>query len=266
MLSKARFHSLLKFTRKKERAEAGLFFVEGWRWLEEALDLPEPAECVLVVAGASRSAAEAGLLARARATAKEFSEVSAEQLARLTENVHPPGVAALVRWKARRVDELGATLPLAGPSLVLALDAVGDPGNAGAIVRTADWFGAAGVIFGAGSVEPTNPKAARATMGSLFHLPIALAGELPPTLERLRLAGFSAVGAALEGDDMRAFAWPERCALVVGNEAGGIQPSVAASLDRTVRIPSFGRAESLNVAVASALLTADWRRSFPPPA
>ncbi|MGH8019463.1 MAG: TrmH family RNA methyltransferase [Opitutaceae bacterium] len=265
MLSKARFHSLLKFSRKKERTAAGMFFVEGWRWLEEALDLAQPPECVLAVAEAPRSAAEAGLLARARATAKEFHEIPPEKMARLTDNVRPPGVAALVRWQPGRVDDLDATLPRNGPALVIALDGVSDPGNAGTIVRTADWFGAAGIVFGSGSVEPINPKTVRATMGSLFRLPIAIAEGLSPTLKRLRLAGFSAVGATLDGEDLRAFPWPERCVLVIGNEANGIRSSLAASLDRRVRIPSYGRAESLNAAVAAALLTADWRQRHPPP-
>lgn len=258
MLSKTRFQSLLGFTRKKERAESGRFFVEGWRWLEEALALPQPPACVLAVAGAPRSAAEETLLARARAVAGEFLETTPEQLARLTETVHAPGVAALVSWQpAMSVEPC-----VAGGSeaaLVVALDAVGDPGNAGTIIRTADWFGAAGVILGDGSVEPTNPKVVRSTMGSLFHLPIAQPGALAPALEAMRARGFATVGAALDGVELPAFRWPERTVLVIGNEANGIQPAVAAALDHRVRIPAHGRAESLNAAIAAAVLMADWR-------
>lgn len=260
MLSKTRFQSLLAYTRKKERAESGMFFVEGWRWLEEALALHEPPECVLALAGAPRTAAEEAMLARARAAAREFHETTPEQLAKLTETVSAPGVAALVRW--RPVATAEACAPAVGDAtaeLVIATDAVGDPGNAGTIIRTADWFGAAGVILGEGSVEPTNPKVVRSTMGSLFHLAIAQPGALAPAIQALRARGFAAVGAALDGVELPAFRWPARTVLVIGNEANGIQPAVAAALDHRVRIPAYGRAESLNAAVAAAVLMADWR-------
>lgn len=259
MLSKAKFLAWLELTRKKERAAAGAFFVDGWRWLEEALALPEPPLAVLVAENAARSPAEAALLERARAIAQEFHEAAPEQLARLTGAVQPPGVAALVRWAPASIDTVLRALPVAGPAIVVALDAVGDPGNAGTIVRSADWFGAAAVIFGAGSVEATNPKTVRATMGSLFHLPVA-AAPLAETLPRLREAGFVAVGAALDGEALPEFRWPERVALVLGNEAAGISPEVLGALDRRVRIPARGRAESLNAASAAAVLLADWRR------
>jgi len=261
VLSKTRFQSLLAFTRKKERTAQGCFFVEGWRWLEEALALPEPPECVLALAGAPRSAAEEALLARARTVARESHEATPEQLAKLTETVTAPGVAALVRWApATTLDTLVSLAPSgADPALVVALDAIGDPGNAGTIIRTADWFGGAGVVFGDGSVEPTNPKVVRSTMGSLFHLPVAEPGPLAPALAALRARGFAAVGAALDGVELPQFRWPGRTVLVIGNEANGIQPAVAAALDHRVRIPAHGRAESLNAAIAAAVLMADWR-------
>lgn len=262
MLSKTRFQTLLQFTRKKERAASGTFFVEGWRWLEEALALGEPPECVLVTPDAARSTREAELLERARSRAREFFEVTPDQLGRLTDNVSAPGVAALVRWRPQTADAFLATVSGPGSALVLALDAVADPGNAGTIVRTADWFGANGVVFGGESVEPTNPKTVRSTMGSLFHLPVAEVNALETITGRLKEAGFVVVGAALDGEELPAFRWSERCVLVVGNEASGIRPGVLATLDRRVRIPAFGRAESLNAGVAAAVLVADWRRCY----
>lgn len=263
MLSKTRFQTLLQYSRKKERIDQGLFFVEGWRWLEEALALAEPPECVLATAGAARTPAETALLERARACARESHEATPDQLARLTDSVSAPGVAALVRW--RPAQDIHLLNTAAGAlSLVVALDAVGDPGNAGTIIRTADWFGASAVILGEGSVEPTNPKVVRSTMGSLFHLPIVDRGALPPVLADLHAQGYTTVGAALDGVELPSFQWPARTVLVVGNEAHGIQSAVAAALDHRVRIPAHGRAESLNAAIAAAVLMADWRsRSGP---
>lgn len=263
MLSKARFQFLLQLTRKKERVAAGRFLVEGWRWLEEALALPEPPECVLATPDAARTEQEHALLVRARDAAQEFSEITPEQLARLTGNVSAPGVAAVVRWRPPPLESITAEVSLQKTALVVALDAVGDPGNAGTIMRTADWFGATGVVFGAESVEPTNPKVVRSTMGSLFHLPVVDGVALEETLLKLRAAGMVVVGAALEGEELPAFEWPQQCVLVVGNEANGIRADVRALLDRTVRIPAYGRAESLNAAVAAAVLMADWRRAWP---
>ncbi|BET66261.1 TrmH family RNA methyltransferase [Opitutales bacterium ASA1] len=260
MLSKTRFHDLVQYTRKKTRAETGRFFVEGWRMLEEALALPTPPLLVLSVPDAPRSPRETALLERARGVAHECVEIDAGRLARLTDNVQAPGVAALVEWSPVAIDRLVRSLPRAGDALILALDRVADPGNAGTIVRTADWFGASGVVLGAGSVEPSNPKVVRSTMGSLFHLPVATSDNLGESIAALRESGCVSVGAALEGEDLRDFTWPERCALVIGNEANGIDPTLLARLDHRVRIPGYGRAESLNAAVAAALLAADWRR------
>jgi TrmH family RNA methyltransferase len=262
VLSKTRFQALQQFNQKKERAGAGVFFVEGWRWLEEAVNRRDGLDCVLATRDAARDPAEVALLERARAAARESFEVTPEQLGKLTDNISAPGVAALVRWRPATMEQLVAGMAPNDPALAVALDAVGDPGNAGTIVRTADWFGAAAVVFCTGSVEPTNPKALRATMGSLFHLPIADGAFLPQALTQLRVAGFVAVGAALDGDELSEFAWPKRTVLVVGSEANGIQPDVLMALDRRVRIPGYGRAESLNAAVAAAVLMADWRRSF----
>lgn len=257
MLSKTRFQTLSAYTRKKAREADGLFFVDGWRWLEEVLALPEAPECVLAVPGAARNATETALLERARRRARAFYEAGPAQLARLTGSVQAPGVAALVRWRPAAFTPDG--LP-AGPGLIVAMDAVQDPGNAGTIVRSADWFGAAGVVFGPGTVEPTNPKLVRSTMGSLFHLPVSEGEPLPHVIGRARAAGFRAVGAALDGEPLPAFRWPERTLLIVGNEAGGISDSVRNCLDARVLIPSYGRAESLNASVAAAVLMAEWRR------
>ena len=263
MLSKTRFQTLLAFTRKKERASQGRFFVEGWRWLEEALALPTPPECVLVAEDAPRSASEETLLARARAVAREYHEATPKQLARLTESATPPGVAALVPWAPATQLPRRSLAP--GPRLLVALDAVADPGNAGTIIRTADWFGASGVLMGDRCVEASNSKLIRSTMGSLFHLPIVRAGTLLSEFQGLRESGYTVVGASLTGEALPGFTWPQRTVLVIGNEANGIQPDVAAALDLGVRIPSHGRAESLNAGIAAAVLMADWRARGVPP-
>jgi TrmH family RNA methyltransferase len=259
VLSKARFQSLLSYSRKKERIADGVFFVDGWRWLAEALASPGVLRCVVAVPGAARTDSERSLLDAASEKAGEFHEALPAQVAKLAGAVSSSGVVALVNWSPMDFRAFLGRVASPGAGLVAVLDSVSDPGNAGTVVRTGDWFGARGVLFGAGSVEPSNPKVVRSTMGSLFHLPIATSGNIAEDLAELRQSGFVTVGAVLNGEDSMDFPWPERVALVVGNEAHGISAEVAAEIDHGVSIPSFGRAESLNAAVAFAVLTGGWR-------
>lgn len=261
VLSRGQFHDLLQYTRKKTRVGTDRFFVDGWRWLEDVLARSEPPEAVVAVAGAARSPQEAALLGRAREIAGTYFEASDDQVARLAGSVSSPGVVALVRWRAASLTELIASLPPSGPALVVAFDRLADPGNAGALIRTADWFGAAGVLFGDGCVDPTNAKAVRATMGSLFRLPVACTTDWQAAFSGLRAAGFSIAAATTAGEATGGAAWGERIGLIIGNEARGIDPALLSQADRLVRIPKYGGAESLNAAIAGGIMMADWRRA-----
>lgn len=262
VLSKARFQSLQRYSHKKVRIADGAFFVDGWRWLAESLASSGVLQCVIAVPGAARTDAEQRLLETALAKAEEFHEALPEQVAKLAGTVSSSGVVALVNWSPSKFPDFLARVVQPGSGLVAVLDSVSDPGNVGTLVRTGDWFGARGVLFGSGSVEPSNPKVVRSTMGSLFHLPIATSGNLAENLAELRRSGFVTVGAVLDGEDSMDFRWPGRVALVVGNEANGISAEVVAEIDHGVRIPSFGRAESLNAAVAFAVLAGGWRNQY----
>ncbi len=138
--------------------------------------------------------------------------------------------------------------------LLLIVDRVQDPGNLGTMIRTADAAGAAAVALTPGTVDPLNPKAARATMGALFHLPVA---EMHP--DRLR-AALSAHRVRLLAADTggtvtaRDAEYTRPLAVAVGNEGEGLAPAWLAAADQVVRIPIAGRAESLNAAVAAAIL------------
>ena len=150
---------------------------------------------------------------------------------------------------------------LDGDGVVLVLLEVRDPGNLGTAVRAADAAGAAGVVVAGQAVDPFNPKALRATAGSAFHLPIAVAATLEDALGPLREQGRAVLGAvARGGTSLWTATLPRRAAVVVGGEAAGLGDAVLASLDALVTIEMTGRAESLNVGVAAALLCFEWRR------
>ena len=137
---------------------------------------------------------------------------------------------------------------------------MGDPGNLGTILRTAGWFGARGVLLGRGCVDPFNDKVVRATAGSLFHVPLIGDVDLPVTLGAARAAGFRVVVADAAGAiDLPDWRPPGRSIIVLGSETHGPSPSVRAAADLAVRVPRFGRGESLNVAIAAGILLAHAR-------
>lgn len=169
----------------------------------------------------------------------------------------PQGVIALFPY---RTGQLGLFLerPLSDfPSCrLLILEAVQDPGNVGTLIRTADAFALDGVILTDSCASVWNPKTIAASMGSLFHIPLMeVAGGLDPTLILLKKAGFELLASGLEGEDLaEAETFRPRLALILGNEGSGLSSGALEHADRVLRVPMPGRAESLNVASAGAIL------------
>ena len=167
----------------------------------------------------------------------------------LSDSTTPQGVVAV----ARRPDTSLSALP-ADASLVLMLVNVGDPGNAGTLVRSAAAAGADAVVFATGSVDPFSPKTVRASAGLVARAPVVTAG-LDGAVERLRAASITLIGAEASAErscyevDLSA-----RIAIVVGNEAAGLPPGARTAVDTTVSIPMPGGVESLNVGIAGSLL------------
>jgi TrmH family RNA methyltransferase len=167
---------------------------------------------------------------------------------RIADTVTPQPVLAVVGFDPATLDEIK------GVSMVMVCVDVRDPGNAGTMIRTADAAGVGAVVCCDGTVDPTNPKAVRASAGSLFHVPTVVGGDAVTVIETLRGWGFTAAGTVVHaGDDYTRFDWHQKVAAVFGNEASGLGPSVVEHLDHRLTIPMEGRAESLNVGVASAV-------------
>lgn len=178
--------------------------------------------------------------------------VSARVLDRLADSVTPQGVVAVAEQRSARLEDV------VGRGVLVVLCGVADPGNAGTVVRTADFAGAAGVVVSAGSVDPYNPKAVRAAAGSTGHLPIIAGVDLEDVLAACRRAGqalvaLDAAGDLLLGTDPLP---PHPLALLVGGEAHGLPAAVAAAADAVAAVPRHGRAESLNLAAAAAIAIA----------
>lgn len=161
---------------------------------------------------------------------------------------HPQGVLAVARIPSWRFE---AVVDVPGDAVILLLDAVQDPGNLGTLTRTAEALGAAAVVALPGTVDPWNPKSVRAAAGSLFRVPILTSGW-DEAERQLRRAGYRLLAAEAGGEPPRAA--DRRVALVMGNEGVGISPEIRTAVDGMIGIPLRGRAESLNVAAAAAIL------------
>lgn len=249
MLSRREERLLRSLRQRKAREQEGLFLAEGVRAVEDLAASPLPVR--LAAASSSlgdtpRGRALLDVLATKGVVVREAGE---RELAELAGTETPQGILAVAEIPRARLDDLAVGR---APAALLVLDAVQDPGNFGTLARTAEALGAAGVVALPGTVDPWNPKSVRAAMGSSFRLPVVQA-EWDGLGPWLASAGFATLAAAAGGEPL-GDARPARAALVVGNEGAGISDDTRARADRVVGIPLRGRAESLNVAAAGAIL------------
>lgn len=195
-------------------------------------------------------AQHAGLVAGVRRTGTPVVEVSEPVLASLAGTVTPQGLVGVARLAPPPLDEV---LDCLGLGVVLVEAA--DPGNVGAIVRTADAAGADAVVLTRGSVDPANPKAVRASAGSLFHLPVLGGAELGGVLDGCAARGVTTIATTpTAGTRFTAVDLTGPCALLFGNEAQGLPTGTQQRCDLQVRVPIHGRAESLNLAATVAVV------------
>ena len=236
-----------KLLRRRARDERGLFLAEGPRAVREALAAGAVAEVFATGDGLARHPDLA-------APGVAVSRVTEDALAALAGTVTPQGVVAV----CRHVDAPLSTVLATRPRLVAVLADVRDPGNAGTILRTADAAGAGAVVFAGDAVDPYNGKCVRASAGSLFHVAVARHGDPAAAAGALRAAGLTVLAATGYGEsdlhDLAAAGGLARpTAWLFGAEAHGLPEPLLAAADARVRVPLYGRAESLNLAAAAAV-------------
>lgn len=223
--------------RRKEREEQGLFLVQGRKLVAELLSSGRSVDGLY--------ATEAAAKAMGLRDARILPEHVLERMGTLQTGNE---VVAVVRTPA-------AVAPrLPGPeAFILALDGVSDPGNLGTLLRIADWFGA-DQVWCAGGVDPYNPKAVQASMGSIFRLPPCVVGDLPGELARSAAAQVEVYKAEASGTSVFEQRLRRPSVLVLGSESHGLSAAVKAAPGRSIAVPARGGAESLNVAAAAAAL------------
>lgn len=265
-MTRQRLHDLATLHRRRGRDAHGVFLVEGVRSVEAAVAAGAPLVEIVVAEDVVGEPRVAALAARAGV---RVSVVPALDVERITDAQTSQGVVAVSRQIVRH-DASG----LSAMRSVLVLDGVQDPGNVGALVRSAAWFGVEAVAMDGRSADPEGPKAARASMGGLWDVALVRVSEIDHALDVLADAGAALWGAELGGTDAAAWEPAGRLALVLGSEAHGLSAGVAARLDGRVAIArgrtrggwpgtapadDDGRGvESLNVVVAAGVLMHRW--------
>ena len=224
---------------KKGRADSGLFLVEGVKCVKELLThRPQDARTLFVCGDRFEDAVFDTQKAGAHVV-----RVSDNVMDAVCDCKTPQGIAATAVIPVHRCTAAG---------FIVALDDVQDPSNLGTIIRTADAAGASCVVLSPGCADAYAPKAVRASMGSLFHLPVVTA-ELPEFLSGIRQNGYAVAAAHLAGDIEFNLNANKTC-LIIGNESRGISDDVMALATYRIKIPLLGKAESLNAAVAAGIL------------
>ncbi len=230
------------------------FVAEGAELIRCALDAGAPIESVYVAPAGAEDRATQEVCRRATAAGARVFPLAAGVLERVADTVTPQPVLAVLPMLDEPPAGADVWSARAGSLIVVLVD-VRDPGNAGTVLRAADASGSTAVIYAGDSVDPYNPKTVRSSAGSLFHVPLAVRADPTELSAELSAAGFRTLAAVVgHGEDYAALDWSVPTALFLGNESAGLDPTLRARLGGALVIPMAGRAESLNVGVAGAVI------------
>ena len=267
MISKNKIKYIRSLELKKNRNKEGKFVAEGFKVVDDLLAL-QPADLIV--------ATLEWLHGKHLAAQTEVIEVTEEELKKVSFLQHPQQVLAVFRQdtgcnkqdsnnsQEEAEEKNFGFSKINTQELSLALDGVQDPGNLGTIIRIADWFGITHIYCSQDTADVYNPKVVQATMGSIARVKVEY-GNLLALVESLP-ADVPVYGTLLDGDNIYQQQLENRGLIVMGNEGKGISPALAKKVNRRLLIPNFpeGRAtaDSLNVAIATAITCSEFRRNF----
>ena len=239
MLTKNQIKLIVSLRQKRERLKQRLFLVEGKKAVDEFLRSNYKLHHIYALSDGFDCSSE------------KFSLISDAELKKISGLITPQHVVAIF--------EMPTSEKVSSNKLVLALDAVRDPGNLGTIIRLCDWFGIEHLVCSETTVDCFNPKVVQATMGSLTRVNVVYL-DLEEFLKDSKVPKF---GAFMDGKNIYESALPENGILIMGNEANGISLEIEKLIENKIRIPSFSShqsTESLNVATATAILLSEFKR------
>lgn len=235
-------------SKAKERRDAGVFLAEGFKLFEEA-----PSEWIrqVYLSEEALKRVEAEPAIKEKLDRTGYETVSGEIFKKMSDTKTPQGILCVIKRPEYTLDRL---LDAQAPLLIV-LESIQDPGNLGTILRTGEGAGVTGVILGGDTVDIFNSKTIRATMGSIFRVPFVYVEDLDKALASVKEKGIHTYAAHLGGKTYYdSFSFRKATAFLIGNEAKGLSAHLAMQADSLIKIPMEGEVESLNAAVAAALL------------
>lgn len=258
MITKNQIKEIISLHHKKGRQEAGLFIVEGKKWVSEILN--SELSCIEIYSLPQWLEKNEGDI-KVGIRVFEINEMELKKISTLTS---PQEVLAILR-----IPENKADISELKTSLSLILDDISDPGNMGTIIRIADWFGIKNIICSEACVDAYNPKVVQASMGSIARIKLHYAPLLPFFKKNKEEWKIEVFAASMQGENLYQVKTSENGFILMGNESRGINPDYLEYINMAIHIPAYtldegqgSHAESLNVAIATALICGEFRRNL----
>lgn len=231
--------------RKKYRTAEKKFLVEGKRTIDEGLGSNFVCERIFVSQKFFENTRSRKLFKNIN-----YEVLKKSELQRLTDTITPQGIIGIFRIPEKKKPETIKS------KTIVYLENISDPGNLGTMIRICDWFGIETVLVSDNAVDIYNSKVIRSSMGSLFHIDVFEDVEIK-TLETLKSRGYKIICSDLKGENIYDFSKPEKSVIAFCNEATGPTEGLLKMCDINLTIPKYGKAESLNVAIASGIILAE---------
>lgn len=249
MITKNQEKLIKSLGEKKNRSELGLFLVEGEKSVAELLNSDFEINFIVVTPEFIKKYGK--LIEKKKVQYEIGDQEKLEKLGTLSSN---DSAIAVVKQNLEHEPEIKNN------EIIIALDKIQDPGNLGTIVRIADWYGIKKIIASVDSADFYNSKVISASMGSFTRVEVFYR-NLKDFLSEAKAEHLPVFGAFLEGKDIHEALFPNNGILLVGNESKGVSKEIEKFVDTKITIPSYGDAESLNVAIATAVILDNWRQS-----
>ena len=254
MISNSQLKKYTTLKEKKCRDREQCFIVEGVRVCEEALNSNFDIEMCLYHRQQLTTSRALQMVDIIKERGLPLEEIDNQALKKLTDTQHPQGIVFIVK---KQMLQLSSFIQSTA-KLFVAIEAINDPGNLGTIMRTASWFGADGLLLSENSVDYTNPKVVRASMGAIFHFPIFENLALRKTLFDLKNQGYDLILADANGDIAYSeIQYSSKTVLILGGETVSVSDQLKTIVNTSVRIPRAGRGDSLNVSIAAGIILSE---------
>lgn len=240
---------IISLNRKKGRQKHNSFIIEGIKTIEEAIESHYPLKHIVYTDYLLENQEGKNLFGKIEKR-ENLIYVPRNLFKEISDTESPQGIIGISNIISRDIEEI---YELENKSLLF-LDALQDPGNMGTIIRTADAFSIGGIIIREGSVDPYNPKVIRATMGSIFRVPLYFTDGIEE-LKNLKSKGVKIYSTSLDGSmPIYKADFKEDFILSIGNESSGVSKEVLSLSNKLIKIPMTGKTESLNAAVAASII------------